>query len=282
MLQGMHHVAIVVRSMDQALQFYRDALGLPVSKDAIIPDQGVRGVLLAVSNIEIELLEPISEGTGIARYLETQGEGLHHICFRSDSVAADLSAAASAGQEMIDVEPRSGLAGMIGFIHPKSNHSVLVELAQPQTEEPPPTPVAASDQNPAFPLSMPLTVVAVRDLAASAQTFVDHFGMRQVGEGQANVMAGPNKYVQMQLGDHRLELLTPVANEPATPLTRRLERGEGLFMIGFAVRDFAAAVPYLKDRGIGSNPPAVGDMPVAILNPEHTNGVLIFLTQARD
>ena len=53
-------------------------------------------------------------------------------------------------------------------------------------------------------------------------------------------------------------------------------------MIGFAVRDFAAAVPYLKDRGIGSNPPAVSNLPMVFLNPEHTNGVLIFLTQARD
>ena len=188
MLQGMHHVAIVVRSVDQALRFYRDSLGLPVSKDAIVPDQGVRGVLLAVSNIEIELLEPITEGTGVARFLQTQGEGLHHICFRSDSVAADLGAAASSGQEMIDVEPRAGMTGMVGFIHPKSNHSVLVELAQPQAE-PSSNLGTASAQNPAFPLSMPLTIVAVRNLAA-AQTFVKHFRMRQVGEGQANVMAG--------------------------------------------------------------------------------------------
>ena len=226
MLQGMHHVAIVVRSVDQALRFYRDTLGLPVSKDTIIPDQGVRGVLLAVSNIEIELLEPNTEGTGVARYLQTQGEGLHHICFRSDSVAADLGAAASSGQEVIDMEPRAGMAGMIGFIHPKSNHSVLVELAQPQTE-PSLNLGTASAQNPAFPLSMPLTIVAVRDLAAAAQTFVKHFGMRQVGKGQANVMAGPNKYVQLQLGDHCLELLTPVANEPATPLTPSLGSGRG-------------------------------------------------------
>ena len=121
MLTKIHHVGIVVHSADKALEFYRDALGLPVTADKIIEDQGVRGVLLQIGNSEIELLEPTRDDTGVARFLANRGEGMHHICFESDDVA----------KELIDQAPRLGLAGMICFLHPKSNHGVLVEFATP-------------------------------------------------------------------------------------------------------------------------------------------------------
>ncbi len=131
MLTKVHHVGIVVRSAEEALRFYRDALGLTVTADRVIDDQGVRGVLLKIGNSEIELLEPTRADTGVARFLESKGEGMHHICFESDNVARELEAARVRGIELIDEKPRPGLAGMICFLHPKSNHGVLVELATP-------------------------------------------------------------------------------------------------------------------------------------------------------
>lgn len=131
MLSKVHHVGVVVKSADEALKFYRDALGLPVTADRVIEDQGVRGVLLKIGGSEIELLEPTREGTGVARFLATRGEGMHHICFESDDVDKELEGARQKGIELIDQKPRLGLAGMICFLHPKSNHGVLVELATP-------------------------------------------------------------------------------------------------------------------------------------------------------
>lgn len=131
MLKKIHHVGVVVRSGDEALKFYRDTLGLPVTADRVIEDQGVRGILLQVGGSEIELLEPTREDTGVARFLESRGEGMHHICFETDDVEAELEAARQKGIELIDEKPRPGLAGMICFLHPKSNHGVLVEFAQP-------------------------------------------------------------------------------------------------------------------------------------------------------
>ncbi len=131
MLTKIHHVGVVVKSADEALKFYRDALGLPVTADRVIEDQGVRGVLLQIGGSEIELLEPTRNDTGVARFLETRGEGMHHICFESDNVDAELEAARAKGIELIDQKPRLGLAGMICFLHPKSNHGVLVEFATP-------------------------------------------------------------------------------------------------------------------------------------------------------
>lgn len=134
MLTKIHHVGVVVRSADDALKFYRDALGLPVTADRVIEDQGVRGVLLEIGNSEIELLEPTREDTGVARFLATRGEGMHHICFESDDVDTELEGARAKGIELIDQEPRLGLAGMICFLHPKANHGVLVEFATPLKE----------------------------------------------------------------------------------------------------------------------------------------------------
>lgn len=131
MLSKIHHVGVVVNSADEALKFYRDALGLEVTADKVIEDQGVRGVLLAIGESEIELLEPTRDDTGVAKFLAQRGEGMHHICFESDDVDAELEAARQKGIQLIDEKPRVGLAGMICFLHPKANHGVLVEFATP-------------------------------------------------------------------------------------------------------------------------------------------------------
>jgi methylmalonyl-CoA/ethylmalonyl-CoA epimerase len=131
MLQKIHHVGIVVSSITTAYAFYRDTLSLPVHKEDIIQDQGVKAALLTIGASEIELLEPITPGTGVARFLENRGEGLHHICFETDDVYRELEAAKTRGIAVIDQHPRQGLAGLICFLHPQANHGVLIEYAQP-------------------------------------------------------------------------------------------------------------------------------------------------------
>lgn len=131
MLSKIHHVGIVVRSLEAAYGFYRDTLSLPVHKEDIIQDQGVKAALLTIGESEIELLEPIDSDSGVARFLERRGEGLHHLCFATDDVARELDAARTKGLPLIDQQPRPGLAGMICFLHPKASHGVLIEYAQP-------------------------------------------------------------------------------------------------------------------------------------------------------
>ena len=131
MLRKIHHVAVVVRNLEEAFGFYRDTLGLPVHKAAVVEDQGVKAALLTIGNSEIELLEPINANGGVAKFLERRGEGLHHICFETDDVYAELAATKAKGIEVIDQTPRKGLAGMICFLHPRANHGVLIEYAQP-------------------------------------------------------------------------------------------------------------------------------------------------------
>jgi methylmalonyl-CoA/ethylmalonyl-CoA epimerase len=132
MLKKIHHVGIVVHSIETAYTFYRDLLSLPVYKEDIIQDQGVKAALLTIGESEIELLQPLDPSTGVARFLERRGEGLHHLCFETDNIGRELQAARTKGVALLDQQPRQGLAGLICFVHPKASHGVLIEYAQPQ------------------------------------------------------------------------------------------------------------------------------------------------------
>ena len=130
MLKKIHHVGIVVRNLEQAYAFYRDTLGLPVHKVAVVEDQGVKAALLTIGGSEIELLEPINESGGVAKFLEKRGEGIHHICFDSGAVAFDLKRVSEEGFPVIDETPRESLGELIAFLHPKGLNGVLVEFKE--------------------------------------------------------------------------------------------------------------------------------------------------------
>ena len=131
MLTRIHHVGIVVDSIERALIFWRDTLGLKLVKSSVVADQGVRAALLDAGSAEVELLEPLSAESGVGRFLARRGGGLHHLCFETDDVAGDLAAAQAKGLPLIDLSPRPGLAGMVCFLHPRATRGVLVEYAQP-------------------------------------------------------------------------------------------------------------------------------------------------------
>jgi methylmalonyl-CoA/ethylmalonyl-CoA epimerase len=134
MLKKIHHVGVVVPNLEQAMAFWRDLLGIHLTKTATIQDQGVRAALLQAGESEIELLEPLNPDNGVGKFLARRGGGLHHLCFETDDVARELEGARAKGIQLIDQKPRPGLAGMICFLHPKATRGVLVEYAQPFEE----------------------------------------------------------------------------------------------------------------------------------------------------
>ena len=124
-----HHIAIVVKDLEESLAFYRDALGLPVERVEDMPEEGVRIAFLPLGNSEIELLEPTQPDTGVARFLEKRGEGLHHVCLEVTDIEGALAALKAGGAELITETPRTRPDGTrYAFIHPRSAHGVLLEL----------------------------------------------------------------------------------------------------------------------------------------------------------
>ena len=125
-----HHVALIVRSIDGALGFWRDLLGLELETIMDIADDHVRIAFLGVGESKVELVEPTDETTGVARFLATKGEGFHHVCFEVANLAETLLRLEIDGLELIDSAPRRGAEGPVAFIHPRSCHGVLVELIE--------------------------------------------------------------------------------------------------------------------------------------------------------
>ena len=153
-MRRIHHVGIVVNRLEDAYRFYRDTLGLPLLKEATLPDQHVRAALLGCGESEIELLEPLEPSSGIGRFLARRGEGLHHLCFDTADIVKTLTSLKEKRVELLDEAPRPGLAGQIAFVHPRACCGVLVELA---------TPAVSSHADPPAPLRLKRLVIGASD-----------------------------------------------------------------------------------------------------------------------
>ena len=130
-VEKLHHIAVAVKNIEEALGEYADVLGLPRSEIQFIESQQVKATLIPVGDAEIELIEPTDPEGGIAKFLERRGEGLHHICFQVPDVDHELIELEKKGLQLIDKQSRPGLAGMVGFLHPRSTKGVLTELCTP-------------------------------------------------------------------------------------------------------------------------------------------------------
>ena len=129
-LGKVHHVAVVVRSIEPALGLWRDMLGLELETIMDIPQDRVRIAFLAVGESKVELVEPTDDTTGVYRFLESKGEGFHHVCFEVGNLVETLMRLEIDGLELIDTAPRKGAEGPVAFLHPRSCHGVLVELIE--------------------------------------------------------------------------------------------------------------------------------------------------------
>lgn len=131
MLTKIDHIGIAVKSLDDALPFYRDNLGMSFAGIEEVVEQKVRVAMLVIGESKIELLEPTSADSPLARFIEKNGPGIHHLAYEVEDIEAAIARLMSEGTQMIDEKPRSGAHGTrIAFLHPKSSLGVLTELCQ--------------------------------------------------------------------------------------------------------------------------------------------------------
>lgn len=132
MITRIDHLGIAVRSLDETIPYYEKALGLKCEHREEVASQKVRTAFFTVGEVHLELLEPTSPESPIAKFLEKNGEGVHHVAFASTDIKAQLGQAAGAGVRLINEQPMAGAAGkLVAFLHPKSTHGVLTELCMP-------------------------------------------------------------------------------------------------------------------------------------------------------
>jgi methylmalonyl-CoA/ethylmalonyl-CoA epimerase len=132
MITRIDHLGIAVRSLDAAVSYYEKALGLACEHREEVPSQKVRTAFFTVGDTHLELLEPTSPDSPVAKFLEKNGEGVHHVAFASDNLTGQLQQASGAGVRLINEVPFEGAAGkLVAFLHPKSTHGVLTEFCAP-------------------------------------------------------------------------------------------------------------------------------------------------------
>ena len=247
MIDLLHHLGVVVPDADEALGFYRDVMGLEVAKDETVEEQGVRGVLLPLGENEIELLQPVREDTGVARFLESRGPTLHHLCLRTDDIRAELARVKAFGVELIDEEPRYGLAGEIAFLHPGSMHGVLVELAE------------VSDPQGSLEKGFDRVSCRVGDYEAAKRRWQQVAGLEErmrYDLDEAQIVIG-----QLAIGQVLLELIAP--SGPDSPLAQAVaDEGErALSAFAREVEDLDAEVARYRAAGIELPDPELGHLP---------------------
>ena len=130
MIKGVDHIGVAVRSLQERVPLYR-ALGLEVTGGEEVPSEMVRVAFVSLGGTRIELLEPTTPDSPIAKFIATRGEGMHHICLEVEDIRATMGELAAQGFELLSGEPRPGAHGrQVCFIHPKSAGGVLIELCQ--------------------------------------------------------------------------------------------------------------------------------------------------------
>ena len=129
MLEKIDHIGIAVRSIEEAKPFFEKVLGLPCEGEEVVESQKVKTAFFAVGEVHIELLEPTSDDSPIAKFLENKGEGIHHIAYKTDDIAGQLTQAKESGCRLIHETPIEGAGGkQVAFLHPKSTYGVLMEF----------------------------------------------------------------------------------------------------------------------------------------------------------
>jgi len=130
-LTEIDHVAIAVRDLDAAVQYYADTYGVGVDHREVVERDGVEEALLKVADSYVQLLTPIRDDSPVAKWMEKRGEGIHHIGYRVDDCAAALDRVKAQGHQVIDDAPRPGSRGTtVAFVHPKTAFGTLIELVQ--------------------------------------------------------------------------------------------------------------------------------------------------------
>ena len=131
LLTEIDHVAIAVRDLDAAIEYYRSTFGATMAHRERVESDGVEEALIKVADSYIQLITPTADDSTVAKFLERKGEGLHHVGYRVDDCGVALQAVKDAGGAVIDSEPRPGSRGTtVAFVHPKAAFGTLIELVQ--------------------------------------------------------------------------------------------------------------------------------------------------------
>ncbi len=131
MIKRINHIAVAVKNLEEAAKFYQNMLGLNLSGVEVVASQKTKAGFFKIAESNIELVQPTEPDSPLAKFLDTKGQGIHHICFEVDDIEAEIKALLEKGAPMVDQKSRPGAhQTKVAFVHPKSSNGVLIELCE--------------------------------------------------------------------------------------------------------------------------------------------------------
>ena len=241
MISDVHHVGIAVRSLDQALALFHDALGLPVVKRGDAPARGARVAMLSAGHSYLEVIEPTTDTSPFAAYIADRGEGLHHLGLWSDDVESQVSALRGHRVPLEDHEPRDGFTGRLSYLRPEAFDGATIEVVQPEDG------LGGADPLEGGVRKIDHVVLRVPDVAAVSRRMREWFGV----ETKRTVERGGHSFAFLRPGDVIIEVVGPTAG--AEPGSARIAG------LAFEVSGIDELTASLKAKGypIGEPHPAL-------------------------
>src|SRR5439155_10799448 len=248
MIRDVHHVGIAVRGMAEAYALYRDALGLPIIKEADVPSRGVKAALLAVGGSYLELIQPTDEGSPFEKHIKERGAGLHHIGLLADDVDSQVARLNELAVLLEDHEPRAGFTGRLSYLSPLAFDGALLEVVEPdakelgarsQEEGRPATPPEGSELHSSVARITRIdhVVMHVPSVEAACRRFEGYFGVPT----KRRMERGPRSFAFLRPGDVVIEVIGP--NDGGDPESGRIAG------LAFEVRGIDELAESLREKG---------------------------------
>jgi methylmalonyl-CoA/ethylmalonyl-CoA epimerase len=256
-IKDVHHVGIAVSDLDEALRFYRDALGLPCVKEGDMPARGVRVAVLAAGRSYLEIIQPVSDESPFARAIAERGQGLHHVALWSTDAAADVAKLRDAGCPLDDVEPRDGFTGKLSYLAESAFDGAQMEVVEPEP--------ALAGKNPESGRITRIDHVVLRvpSVSAVSERFEAWFGV----ETKRTMERGEQSFAFMRPGEVVIEVIGPKSGG---------EPGSGRIAgLAFEVREIDSLTEDVRGKGypIGEPHPALQGGRIVSVHMSGTCGV---------
>jgi methylmalonyl-CoA epimerase len=256
-IKDVHHVGIAVSDLDEALRFYRDALGLPSVKEGEMPARGVRVALLAAGRSYLEIIQAVTDDSPFAKSIAERGQGLHHVALWSSDVSGDVARLREAGVPLDDPEPREGFTGRLSYLASSACDGAVLEVVEPEPA------LAGKDPDPGRIKRIDHVVLRVPSVAAVSERFESWFGVPT----KRTMERGEQAFAFMRPGDVVIEVIGPKSGG---------EPGSGRIAgLAFEVRDIDSLTDDVRARGypIGEPHPALQGGRIVSVHMTGTCGV---------
>lgn len=265
MFKRIDHFGIAVKDLAATAAAFEKLYGLKVAAQEEIEDQQLIAALVPTANVRFELMQPTTPDSVVGKFIERRGEGIHHVCFEVEDIREEIATLQGRGVQMVQGSPREGFVGEVDFVHPRSAHGVLTEIAQVTRRTPTDTELRVHHFN-----------IATPDRDAAADDWSKNFGLkinRKMEREGAHIATA-----WLDAGDTEVEFVQQTVEDG--PIARVVtSKGEGFYGIVLETDDAAKLADHVRDQGVRIIEDPEGENVIRVVHPRDFFGTMLMITQ---